>query len=57
MMLVMIPEAVWLKLPPLAAQAECRRVWLTFVGASSQPSLIPGPKIFEKLPFEMTFPK
>jgi len=28
----------------------------TLGGTSNQPSLIPGPKILEKLPLEITFP-
>lgn len=57
MTLVMSPEAVWLNPPPLLHSPLDRTISRTLVGASIQPSLIPGPKILEKLELEIAFPR
>ena len=52
----MTPERAWLNPPPLSSMPLFIAMLLTFGGSSIQPSLMPGPKILEKLPLDITLP-
>ena len=56
MTLSISPEIVWLNPPPLTTTPLFTAMLLTFGGSSIQPSLMPGPKILEKLPLDITLP-